>query len=559
MIENENPYQGLKPFEPDQESGQHKRNQRFFGRDIEIKNLVNLLLINRCVIFHSPSGAGKSSLINRGVIPELKARIEIEVISPVIRVNENLNALKDAMTAAKRKLTDEQQAQEHLIFNEKEHNRFVWSTLCSLDAYCAESEGKSELELTQRWIEASKLNNEADSKTGVKLKGLTLVDYFNQTPCLNGNKKPKLLIFDQFEELLTKQWRDVYSKEVFFKQLGMLLRHTSCRVLFVIREDYVAQLQRYYRYLPTSEPVEYRMELFDKESIKIAIAGPAESCNVVYSNDALNELTDKLRIYSRYDLVSDGENEVQTHKRHFGRWVNPLLMQIVCRDLWEEKRSSFEEIKGNEGGEKWWQINECHVSDLKHFNNNDLGQVLEDYYNQCLQKYFKEQDTGTELSKLQKFRQLCARRWIERHLIYKKRKIRRHIDLAAEDLGEEIKCLVEHLKKMHIVREIRPGSDTKKCLVGSNTFELVHDRLMDPIIEDNQKWVAANFGVIFVSYVGQMDERNQSYKIEEFEPAWLKSAIEDGDKSIEEYLRKEIKKVKDGLELIKEIQKNTND
>ena len=49
-----NPFPGPRPFE---------RGERIYGRDKEIRELRFLLQAERIVLFHAPSGAGKSSLI----------------------------------------------------------------------------------------------------------------------------------------------------------------------------------------------------------------------------------------------------------------------------------------------------------------------------------------------------------------------------------------------------------------------------------------------------------------------------------------------------------------
>jgi formylglycine-generating enzyme required for sulfatase activity len=62
-----NPYPGLLPFRSD-------RAQHFHGRDIERTELVNLISNDhkRLILMFGASGAGKSSLVEAGVIPELK-------------------------------------------------------------------------------------------------------------------------------------------------------------------------------------------------------------------------------------------------------------------------------------------------------------------------------------------------------------------------------------------------------------------------------------------------------------------------------------------------------
>src|ERR671928_1345625 len=57
-----------------------------YGRDHELATLVDLVIAKRIVLLYSPSGAGKTSLVNAGVIPALQA--EEFVVLPVIRVNQ---------------------------------------------------------------------------------------------------------------------------------------------------------------------------------------------------------------------------------------------------------------------------------------------------------------------------------------------------------------------------------------------------------------------------------------------------------------------------------------
>ena len=63
-----NPFVGPRPL---------TRDNPIFGRDREIIELSQLLTAERLVLLLSPSGAGKSSLINAGLIPELNTRFDI--------------------------------------------------------------------------------------------------------------------------------------------------------------------------------------------------------------------------------------------------------------------------------------------------------------------------------------------------------------------------------------------------------------------------------------------------------------------------------------------------
>src|SRR4051812_9127554 len=89
-----NPYVGPRPF---------SRTQELYGRDREVVELRGQITSQRIVLLYSPSGAGKSSLVHAGLIPQLGKRFD--VWGPT-RVN----------TEPTRKVS----------------NRFVWSTIAGL-------------------------------------------------------------------------------------------------------------------------------------------------------------------------------------------------------------------------------------------------------------------------------------------------------------------------------------------------------------------------------------------------------------------------------------------
>jgi predicted GTPase len=62
-----NPFPGPRPFA-------ESDSLLFFGRDRELSDLVALLFAHRAVLLHAPSGAGKSSLVNAGLIPRARRR-----------------------------------------------------------------------------------------------------------------------------------------------------------------------------------------------------------------------------------------------------------------------------------------------------------------------------------------------------------------------------------------------------------------------------------------------------------------------------------------------------
>src|SRR5512135_3344205 len=84
-----NPYVGPRAFET---------GETLYGREREVPDLLDLLIAERVVLLYSPSGAGKTSLISAGLIPQL-AREGFHVL-PVIRVNQELPVLEAAPAEA---------------------------------------------------------------------------------------------------------------------------------------------------------------------------------------------------------------------------------------------------------------------------------------------------------------------------------------------------------------------------------------------------------------------------------------------------------------------------
>jgi hypothetical protein len=274
-----NPYVGPRAF---------KRGEVLYGRDGDVLNLYYLLLAERVVLLFSPSGAGKSSLIQAGLIPRLEEKFGS--IS-IIRVNqeppEGLSSLKG-------------------------FNRYVFSALLSLEETAPE-------------------DNRLPAET---LAALSLSSYLTQRvhadPRQDESAKPvfEALIFDQFEEVLTTAPNDYEAKIAFFDQLGDALRDTRRWALFSAREDYAAAFEPYLRAIPTRFSNRYRLDLLGAEMALEAIQKPAQEMGVDFSNAAAWKLVDDLRRIQTQR--PDGTTQLE-----LGRYVEPVQLQVVCYRLWQ--------------------------------------------------------------------------------------------------------------------------------------------------------------------------------------------------------------------------------
>jgi hypothetical protein len=64
------PYLGLQPFGVEDAP-------QFFGPEREARDLVSHIYANPLVVFYAPSGAGKTSLLNAAVIPQLQEDFDV--------------------------------------------------------------------------------------------------------------------------------------------------------------------------------------------------------------------------------------------------------------------------------------------------------------------------------------------------------------------------------------------------------------------------------------------------------------------------------------------------
>jgi hypothetical protein len=267
-----NPYVGPRPI---------RRGEALDGRDREIESLQDVLIAERIVLLYSPSGAGKSSLLEAGLRPEL-VRHDFHVL-PTIRVGLAESGLDP----------------------ENASNRYKLSALLSLE------EGRPR----DRKLRAS------------ELVAITFDDYLGRleadTPAVTSET---CLFFDQFEELFTLDPTDQDVKRAFLEDVGIALRNRSRWALFAMREDFIAHLDPYLGLIPTRFSARYRLDLLGVEAAKAAARRPAARLGVDFSEAAADRLVDDLR------RVRVQRGAVVTEE--LGPYVEPVQLQVVCRQLW---------------------------------------------------------------------------------------------------------------------------------------------------------------------------------------------------------------------------------
>ncbi|OQY35728.1 MAG: hypothetical protein B6I38_01350 [Anaerolineaceae bacterium 4572_5.1] len=398
-----NPYIGPRAF---------KYGEKLYGRSVEALDLLDLLIAERVVLLYSPSGAGKTSLLQADLVSELEN--EGFQIYPIIRVNKALPA--DSQT--------------------NDGNRYLYSALLSLEEERPEAEQLSDNDLAQ----------------------INLHDYLTQRETALDDMAGTVLIFDQFEEILTIEPTNQAARYAFFQTVGRALRHSHRWAIFSMREDYLAELGPFLRLVPTRLNATFRLELLGADAAYQAIRQPSQDAGVNFTDDAARKLVDDLR---RMQVRRQRDGLIQSK---MGPTVEPVQLQVVCRRLWNEKFPPDAPLPEDASVE---------LDDVEAAGSVDSA----------LAAYYAEQVAiityRTDVS------QRLIRDWCGDTLIAEGG-IRGQI-LSGPEQGLDEKA-VQGLVDAHLVR-----AEERR---GSTWYELAHDRLVKPVQDNNVAWRRKNLHLL---------------------------------------------------------------
>ncbi len=367
------------------------REHRLYGRDREVRDLTSLLVAERIVLLYSPSGAGKSSLVHAALIPTLEAR-QFRVL-PVARVGLTLPA--DVPPSA---------------------NRYLASVILSIGGDASREQ--------------------------------TLADLVAPTEQMEDT----VLVFDQFEELLTVDPLNRAAKAAFCRTVGDLLRQQrQLWALFVIREDYLAPLMEFAHYFPGRFRATFRLDLLSPAGALAAICQPARASGVEFAPEVARSLVDDLR-RARVQLASD---QVQTM---LGDTVEPVQLQVVCYRLWQRLFP--------DGAPAGAQITAEAVQAV-----GAVDDALSDYY----------ADRVAAAAAASGVRERVIREWFEQQLITSAG-IRNQVLRGEGTTAGLPNAALPPLINAYLIR-----AEQRRNFIW---YELAHDRLIEPVRQNNAAWRA---------------------------------------------------------------------
>lgn len=388
-----NPYPGPRAYQA---------GEKLYGRARELAELRNLLTAERLVLLYSPSGAGKSSLIEAALVPELvRRRFRVR---PVASVGTPPTEGLPPGT-----------------------NRYILSVLLALEQDQPPAE---QLPLPV-------------------LGTLNLAVYLDRRRAAEGIVD-EVLVFDQFEEVLTLDPTDLAAKTEFFVGLGEALRDRRRWALFALREDYLAGLDPYREHLPGGLAAGFRLDLLGPAAARLAIQEPARTAKIDFTDTAATKLVDDLR---RVHVQQPDGTTVE----QLGPWIEPVQLQVVCRRLWERLPPQTTQIE---------------AMDLEVVG--DVNSALAGYYSA---RVIDRVDSfaSTKITERQ------IRDWFD-HLITAQGLRGQVLQEPGASQGLDNRVIWSFVDD-HLLR-----AEQRRGVVW---FELAHDRLVDPIQESNQTWRAA--------------------------------------------------------------------
>lgn len=428
-----NPYVGPRTFSEAQ-------SQLFFGREWEARDLTARVVSERLTLFYAQSGAGKSSLINTRLIPNLRETEGYQVL-PVGRVSGHL---PDGV--------------------ENVDNIYTFNLISSLDQSGDDPARLAQVPLNQ--FLASMALEWATDAQGQRVRRWAYRPRAIIPPHPVASSSPLpgprfALIIDQFEEIITGHPERWAERESFFRQLNQaLLDDPSLWTVLTLREDYVAALDPYADLLFNRLRARFYMERMGTEAALEAIQQPAQLGGRPFASGVAEQLVDNLRQVR----VMGQQASVP------GQYVEPVQLQVVCYQLWENLTQAAGDSQPNTSAI-------ITKDDLQ--AAGDVDEALGQFYEEALMAVVADPETDVSERQL--------RTWFASQLLTEAgtRGLVHRGEAASAGLPNEVVDLL--VQKFLLRTELRAGGAW---------IELVHDRFVEPITRNNEAWWPKNLSTL---------------------------------------------------------------
>ena len=171
--------------------------------------------------------------------------------------------------------------------------------------------------------------------------------YFPHRTNQRGKLVPQVIIFDQLEEIFNiysdpNRWQE--DQKDFFSQISDALEiDPLLRIVFLIGEDYLAQLDPFADLLLEKLKPRFRLERLRRDAANESVKGPLKKAsdlnlidyriiNKLYDEGIIDQLIEEL-LKIRVEKFGGKSEEIK------GEFVEPIQLQVVCQRLWNKLKS----------------------------------------------------------------------------------------------------------------------------------------------------------------------------------------------------------------------------
>lgn len=264
------PYVGPRPYELGDQF-------IFNGRDRECRDVSSLWRGNRLLVLHGPSGVGKTSLVQAGVVPLFEHNAEV---LPVGRIASRWASHPAGLA----------------------RNPYDFALLSS-------------------W---------APDESPADLVKLSITDFMSRYDRTNrhGDPLPLLAVIDQFEELFRDfPGRHQYLEEFIDHLADAVENVPSLRLLISIREEHLADLIPRETRLAGHSRARFRLLPLSRDAALEAVTKPLAGTSRSFASGVAEKLVDDLR-------TTEFTNQVGQKTTMTAEFVQPMQLQVVCAALW---------------------------------------------------------------------------------------------------------------------------------------------------------------------------------------------------------------------------------
>jgi hypothetical protein len=454
-----NPFKGPTPYE---------EGDKFYGREEEIVNLYNIIRNEPLTLLFARSGTGKTSLIKAGLIPKLRNEfnflpVYIHLDSQGVKESSALDlcdyVIKLCELELKRYVHDFGANLVEIVRQQQTAERSLFEYIHSLKIVLSDNSMEADA--------ATHGKDGNDIKPAIYvIRPLLIFDQFEEILTQPFIKDDLRFILNELRCLLENQIPDYLNNsfngsadERYMRLKGILLRkQKDFRIIFSFREEYLPQFESLRKEIPSIRYTNsrYRLESFSVPIAIKVIVSTASNIPLLNAQAVTAELA--VNVSSNFDKVI----------------VEPFLLSLVCYKLYTKLCNNPDKSDSSTG-----------TAEIK----NLVNEAIENYVNEI---YSKISD--------------AAKAFIEEKLVTSDHK---RTTYSYNDASRDpaLKDDLDNLVKLPEYRLLN-----REQFLDSIHIEILHDRLLPPIAKRREMRLKKIEDDALLEKQRQLDDELNDYK-----------------------------------------------